>query len=499
MPAEHNPNAEIQDPKALARIAELEGALAEVQTNAEAIVRVIEATREADTANGAAKAALDSVMREFGWSYGSFWTIDRSDRTNPVLRFAVDSGRTSEEFRQTTMTSTFPEGIGLNGRTWRARELIFVKDIGDLADCVRAPVAKRMGIRSGVCFPVLIDGDLIGTMDFFVNKTLDLSRARMDALRNVSRLLSLALTRIDALDRDRRNAANFQATIARLADNLTHVSSTISSMTTAQSKIAQDQATSIAQLSTAMVELRQMAIQAMDGAQSVIDVSERARVGAVQGQAAVESAVRGMLEIRTSVQELGARVGSLSTQTKQIGDILLSVGEIAEQSRLLALNAAMEAARAGVHGRGFSVVAAEIRTLASQSKDATAQVRKILGEIKQGADALVQSMTAGAELVEAGVAVAAQAGERIQTLAQFVGEATEAARYIAAASRQQGAGVSQAAEAIGVINNGASEVVHLVRQANATVDRLEATVLDITSALGDSDTTANAGEKAGRV
>lgn len=460
------------------RIVRLEQQLAEATANTAAIVSVLNVVSDASSFRDAVEAALDAVRREFGWAYGSFWTLDRDAQ---VLRFALDSGDVSESFRQVTISSTFAEGVGFNGRAWKQRDLFFVEDIGDMSDCARAPVAKQMGVKSGVCFPILMRDELVGTMDFFVMRTLQLSTARIDALRNVGKLVSGALDRIERVDRERRNAVDFQTAMAKLSAGLNAASSEMARMTTAQSTVAQNQATAIAQLSTAMTELRQMALQSMDKAQVVIDLSDRALHSAADGRSVVEGTVRGMHEIRGKVQHISERIGALRTQSEQAGEIIGSVAEIAEQSRLLALNAAMEAARAGEHGRGFSVVANEIRSLASQSKEATVQVRKILGDIRRATEAAVAAMDDGSAKADSGVALAKQAGERIEILNRFIGEAVDAARLIANAARHQGVGVAQAAEAIRVINDDASVVIDNVHRAESTVATLNATVADIAS------------------
>jgi methyl-accepting chemotaxis protein len=139
----------------------------------------------------------------------------------------------------------------------------------------------------------------------------------------------------------------------------------------------------------------------------------------------------------------------------------------------------MEAARAGEHGRGFSVVANEIRSLASQSKESTAQVRKLLGEIRRATDAAADAMDDGSTKVDAGVVLAKRAGERIEVLNRLIGEAVEAARLIATAAKHQGTGVSEAAEAIRIINSDSSVVVENTQRSVATIDVLNATVSDI--------------------
>jgi methyl-accepting chemotaxis protein len=114
----------------------------------------------------------------------------------------------------------------------------------------------------------------------------------------------------------------------------------------------------------------------------------------------------------------------------------------------LAVNAAIEAARAGEQGRGFSVVAQEVKNLADQSKQATAQVRSILGEIQKATTAAVLATEQCSKAVDVGVKESALAGESIRILAENIENATHAAMQIAASSQQQLAGVSQVALAM---------------------------------------------------
>lgn len=446
--------------------------------NIAAVNRVLAKLADAATVRDAIQTALDAVRTEFEWQYGSYWSRSREAG---VLEFAHQSGTMNEEFRNVTMTSTFAEGVGLNGRAWQRRDLFFVKDVGDMVDCSRAPVAKRQGVKSGVCFPIILGNEVVGTMDFFVMQTVELTAERMEALRNVARLVSVALDRIERIERERRHAQEFQIAMAKLSAGLSSVSSEIARMTATQASVSQNHAAAIAELSTAMTELRVMAIQSMDKAQMVIDSSDRALRGAADGRAAVDGAVRGMEEIRENVRLLAEKIGWLSQQSEQVGEIITSVAEIADQSRLLALNAAMEAARAGEHGRGFSVVATEIRNLASQSKESTIQIRKILGDIRRAIQAAVATMEEGSKKADAGMARAAQAGERIEALNGFITEALDVARVIATAARAQGVGVAQAAEAIRIINDDSTSVLQNLPRAEATVATLNATVGDITT------------------
>ncbi|GGK04949.1 hypothetical protein GCM10010123_38660 [Pilimelia anulata] len=187
----------------------------EARRDADAVAKVVRALTGAGTSADAARVALDAVRRCFGWAYGSYWRIDRDAE---VLRFVVESGDAGEEFRQVTLGASFAHGVGLSGRAWRKQELVFVQDIGEVTDCVRAPVAQRVGVRSGVCFPLFEDGAVVGTMDFFATEVLDPSPERLDALRTIGLLVSQALERITEAERQSAAAVDLAAVNTVLRD-----------------------------------------------------------------------------------------------------------------------------------------------------------------------------------------------------------------------------------------------------------------------------------------
>ncbi len=174
--------------------AELHAAVDEANANTRAVLAVIEAIGRAATVGEAVAAALDTVRSAFGWAYGSYWTVDPKEQ---ALKFSSESGTVNPEFMRVTMEARFREGEGLSGRTWRQRDLFFTPDIGQMTDCCRAPIAQRAGVKSGVCFPIIVRGEVVGTMDFFALETLEPSQERLNALRNVGRLVSSAIERIE--------------------------------------------------------------------------------------------------------------------------------------------------------------------------------------------------------------------------------------------------------------------------------------------------------------
>ena len=183
-------------------------AVDEARTNVTALTRVLGAVRDATSSGQAAQAALDAVRDCFGWTYGSYWRLDPEAN---VLRFSVESGEAGTEFREVTRKASFAEGVGLSGRAWRDKDLVFIADLGQVRDCVRAPVAQKVGVKSGVCFPVMADGRVVGTMDFFTTVTLEPSEQRLETLRGIGQLVSQALQRLAVVEVQTAAAADVAA------------------------------------------------------------------------------------------------------------------------------------------------------------------------------------------------------------------------------------------------------------------------------------------------
>jgi methyl-accepting chemotaxis protein len=179
-------------------------------------------------------------------------------------------------------------------------------------------------------------------------------------------------------------AANLQNMIGQIhdaANSLATASSEILSATTQQASGAIEQSAAISQTTTTVEEVKIIAEQSSRRAQEVTGVAQRTIEVSRAGQTAVQQSIESMAQIKVRVEGIAENIMALSKQTQQIGAIITTVNDIAAQSNMLALNASVEAARAGEHGKGFAVVAVEVRNLAEQSHQATAQVRTILAQI----------------------------------------------------------------------------------------------------------------------
>lgn len=257
---------------------------------------------------------------------------------------------------------------------------------------------------------------------------------------------------------------SFIQQLTNAAEQLNQASLNILMATSSQSTSASEQAAAINQITSTINEVKQTSQQALEKAQNVIGVAERSVEASKVGGRAVEQSIEGMHQIKEQVESIAEKILNLSEQTQMIGEIIATVNDIAEQSKLLALNASIEAAKAGEHGKGFAVVSMEIRNLAEQSKQATIQVRKILGEIQKATNSAVIVTEEGSKRVEIGVELANSAGVNIHQLTEAIEESARMAKQIAASAKQQSIGMEQVSIAMANINKASAENVKSIKQ-----------------------------------
>jgi methyl-accepting chemotaxis protein len=218
-------------------------------------------------------------------------------------------------------------------------------------------------------------------------------------------------------------------------------------------------AMAIGQTTTTVEQVRQTAIASNQKAKYVADSAQKVVETSISGKKSTEETIEGMQRIRQQVASIADSMVRLSEQTQAIGQIIATVDDLAAQSNLLAVNAAIEAARAGDHGKGFTVVAQEVRSLAEQSKQATNQVRSILSDVQRATSAAALATEQGRHAVEAGAKQAGHAGLSIQTLSDSVNEAAQAAAQIAVSGQQQLIGVDQVVQAMDSIKQASAQNV----------------------------------------
>ncbi len=310
----------------------------------------------------------------------------------------------------------------------------------------------------------LAGGDLTGTIE--VNST-DETGMLLAAMRNMAgRLKEMISEILGSADQVSSTAAQLSAASGQVADGSRQQSEAASAMASA-------------------VEEMTVSIDQVSGnAQNARNASRHSGEMSEQGAAVIQNAVTEMAKIEGSVKESSQIIEALEQQSGEISAIVNVIKEIADQTNLLALNAAIEAARAGEQGRGFAVVADEVRKLAERTTTSTQEIAAMIEKIQIGTREAVSSMESGVSRVSSGVALASQAG---QSITQIKDEATLVAQAVSDISdslKEQSAASNDIARNVERIAQMTEENSMAVQQTASAAQLLEQLASSLQATVG---------------
>lgn len=242
---------------------------------------------------------------------------------------------------------------------------------------------------------------------------------------------------IAALARMQSGLRDMLGTIAQGSTELRQAAQRISAVSTQSANSASVQSDSANRMATAMEELTASISDVSSNAERANQISARAGQLANDGAQVINKTIDGMGRISQTVRKTSEDIGSLGESSKQISSIINVIREIADQTNLLALNAAIEAARAGEQGRGFAVVADEVRSLAERTSRSTDEIANMIDTIQKGTNQAVSGMESGVELVDSGVGLANQAGTSMTDIRKGAEEVLEVVHIISEALKEQ--------------------------------------------------------------
>ncbi|PHK95284.1 methyl-accepting chemotaxis protein [Pseudoroseomonas rhizosphaerae] len=255
-------------------------------------------------------------------------------------------------------------------------------------------------------------------------------------------------------------------------ENLNAAAAEIRASTQEQAASVEEQLAAVQETAATVDEITHSGVQIGKRAQEVIASAQATAQTSSAGLRAVDETVRAMDAIREQAEAVATNIVALSEKTQAIGEIIATVNDISERSHLLALNAAIEAAAAGEQGRSFAIVAAEMKTLADQAKEATSQVRSILGDIQRGINASVMLTEEAVKRVATGRERTDTTQSTITEISGRIQESVHTFQQIVASTNQQQLGIEQVMSALQNIRQASQQTAAGTRQLDTAAANL---------------------------
>ncbi|NTV51045.1 MAG: methyl-accepting chemotaxis protein [Geobacteraceae bacterium] len=334
-----------------------------------------------------------------------------------------------------------------------------VKEAEGTADKVQTTVLLLAVIASlfAVIAATMIIRSITKPLALFLERTTDIAQGEGDLTKRLD---------VNGSDEIAQISRMFNQFIEKLHGIISHISSTSTQVAAASSQLnstaeriatgAEEVAAQSATVATAGEEMSATSGDIAQNCQMAAEGAQRASQSAQNGAGVVENTVAVMAQIAEKVQESAKTVESLGARSDQIGAIIGTIEDIADQTNLLALNAAIEAARAGEQGRGFAVVADEVRALAERTTRATKEIGEMIKAIQRETKGAVAAMEQGVQQVEAGTMEAAKSGEALRDILEQVNDVATQVNQIATAAEEQTATTSE-------ISNNMQQITQVVQ------------------------------------
>lgn len=386
---------------------------------------------------------------------------DSKDEISPALKKLVDT--TTDLITEANLLANAAVQGNLktrgNANKFRGGYSQIVQGVNNTLDAVILPVqegSKVLEIMAKGDFTKRVSGDYKGDHQIIKN-----------SINTVADSLNAALLQV---------AESVQATAS--------AASQISSSTEEMAAGSQELSSQTSEVATAVEEMTSTILQTTKNANTAAEnsrnASQQTKVGVIQ----IKEAKKGMDNIIASTQATGQIINSLANKTDQIGEIAQVIDDIADQTNLLALNAAIEAARAGEQGRGFAVVADEVRKLAERTTKATKEIAETIKAIQREAKEADSSMEAAGRVVTNGIELNNKVEEALVHIDESVQKVAFEIDQVAAASEQQSTTseeISKNIESISSVTNETTTGIHQIARAAEDLNRLTVTLQDLVS------------------
>ena len=315
-------------------------------------------------------------------------------------------------------------------------------------------------------------GDIAGMVDEVIADTASSIGAYNESLASLGAMIGRVGHSAELLSSASQEMASTSEETGRAVGEIAHAMGDVAGGAERQVKV-------VADARRLTDEMSQATRASAESAEETARAAESAREVATSGAAAVQSATEAMTAVREASGQATNAIRQLGDKSGQIGGIVDAITAIAEQTNLLALNAAIEAARAGEHGRGFAVVADEVRKLAEESQQAAASISSLIAEIQVETKRAVEVVELGASRTDEGTATVEEARAAFEAINAHVQEMGDRVGHIAAAAQQLTATSSQMGEEVASVAVVAEETSAAVQQVSASTEQTSASTQQI--------------------
>ena len=394
------------------------------------------------------------------------------------------------------------ESLNAYNESEGAREFAASKGTKDNAVIITL-VALGIGIALSIFVAVVIGNSVVRPIKLLEEKSRLLAEGDMTV-------------QVDYVGKDEIGnlAESFRTMIHNLRQTLHDVQEAASAVASASSEISssteemaagtQEQTSQAGEVASAVEQMTKTIVTNSRNASDTAEAAKHAKTAAETGGAVVEETVKGIDRIAAVVNQSADTVRTLGNSSDQIGEIIGVIDDIADQTNLLALNAAIEAARAGEQGRGFAVVADEVRKLAERTTTATKEIAAMIKQIQTETIGAVSSMEEGTREVERGKELADKAGKSLREIVQVSQKVTDMVSQIAAASEEQSSASEQIAknvEAISAVTgqtaSGTQQVARAAEDLNRLTENLQNYIARFKLFDGTGSSARNSGNRGG--
>jgi methyl-accepting chemotaxis protein len=357
-----------------------------------------------------------------------------------------------------------------------------------------APVARLQHIMLALLGGLLVGG--LSASYFLVRRSTQPILSLAAATRRVSteQDYSVRVALAESADEAGQLAAAFNQLLASLRGVLAETKTMTEEVATSSNEItigAQQQvaaltesASSLNQITTTAVQFKSTVQEFVDRGRAVREAAEDMGRRSDEGRELTQESVTRIDQVRENAHAAGESVLDLSEQMQRINEVTSSVNEIAEQTKLLSLNASIEAARAGEEGRGFAVVATQVRELANQSKEAAGRIEFIVGEAQKSMRTVVTKIEEGSRLSEESREIVTRTKESFDQIAAAVYQTIEAMREIAAGAKEQEQGVTQLADGIAQVETASTEALATTHQTQKSIEAIDERIRTLNDRMG---------------